>query len=95
MARKQDKRGVVQVQALSMAGEVVVDVSIPVDVYYAESHPLIDDDSYRKARGIRKIIGTVFNYDGELDQRFENEYEPDGAYRRSRTTHSDGTVHED
>ncbi|WP_299469356.1 hypothetical protein [uncultured Gimesia sp.] len=73
----------------------ILDISLPVDDYYCDSHPIIDDNEFRKKMGIRYIEGQIFDYEGNLDQKFKNEYDSEGAYKHSKIVHSDGTIIED
>lgn len=96
-SRKQHDNPVAMViiSAVDESRKQVLELSIPVDDYYGESHPVIDDDVFRSDRAIRYVRGLIFDYDGNLDQEFNNEYGLDGSYIRSKVVHADGTVVED
>ena len=87
--------GVVLLNAFDGSRKIIFELELSVDDYYDESHPLIDDNAYRGERGIRYVHGRIYDYDGKLDQEFNNEYGLDGVYIRSRIVHGDGTIIED
>ena len=87
--------GAVLLDAFDGSRKTIFELVLSVDDYYDESHPVIDDDSYRSERGIRFVHGRIYDYDGKLDQEFNNEYGSDGAYIRSRIVHGDGRIIED
>lgn len=76
-------------------GQVVVTESLQLDVYWDESHPLIDSNEYRATRCIAKIDGILFGDNGQRLQHFENRYGSSGEYLGGRIEHEDGTVNED
>ena len=87
--------GTVLLEAFDISHNMVLEVSMPVDGYYDDSHPLIDENDFRREQGIRFVHGRIFDYAGKIDQEFRNEYDTDGVYVRSRIVHADGTVIED
>ena len=91
-----EPRGLVQLAGFTENGELVLEQTLSVVDYYEELHPIIDDeDAFRAKRGIRLVVGKIYDHDGKLDQEFKNEYAADGGYIRSRIVYSDGTVVED
>ena len=87
-----DLRGLVSLVGYDSSGRVVFDEWLSYENYYGESHPVIDDASYRVKLGIRRVYGKVFDLDGIIDQNFENTYSADGEYLRGRAEHSYGTI---
>jgi len=57
---------------------VVITEKLSVHDYYDGSHPMIDDEEYRKANSIKYIIGLIYDLDGRLDQKFKNQYDRNG-----------------
>jgi len=74
---------------------VVLEERISVFDYYDLLHPVLDEDSdFRRERGIRYVNGTIYNFEGAVDQVFINDYDENGAYVRSQIRFADGTVTE-
>lgn len=78
--------------AFNTRRELVLEESLAIDDYYENSHSMIDDNDFRKQYNIRFVRGCIYDYDGNLDQEFDNEYDDGGTYIRSRIVHADGTV---
>ena len=87
--------GTVRLRAFDKSHKEVSKLKLPIDDYYDNSHPLIDDDEYRRKRAIRFVHGQIFDHEGKFDQEFKNEYDSNGVYVRSKIIHADGTVIED
>lgn len=86
-------RGMVLFSAFNESGELVLEQALSVVDYYEEFHPILDDDNeFRRERGIRLLNGKIYDYDGNLDQEFDNEYDKHGAYVGGRARHADGTI---
>jgi hypothetical protein len=85
-------RGTVLLSAFTESHETILEETLTIDDYYENSSPMIDDNEFRKQHNIRFIHGRIYDYDGKLDQEFNNEYGKDGAYLRSRIVHADGTI---
>jgi len=73
-------------------GATVERVTLSLEDYYEELHPIIDSDAYRAERGVRQIHGEVFGAKGNLTQTFDNRYAADGRFVGGRAVHEDGTV---
>lgn len=82
----------VQLEALDDLQKSLFKLSLPVEEYYSDSHPLIDEDAYRVQQRIRFVTGVIFDLQGKQDQVFHNEYDDKGAFLCSRTEHADGTI---
>ena len=93
LMNKKLRRGKVFLEAIAGDGSIVERREVAYGDYYdGGSLPLIDCDQYRASRGIRKLRGDIFDSTGSLMQRFENDYDDDGAYIGGVAVHNDGTV---
>ena len=88
-------RGVVLLCAYDSSHAMVLEERLTIYDYYDGSPPMIEEDSFRRQYKIRYIRGRIFDYDGNLDQEFNTEYNEDGAYIRGCAKHSDGTTTRD
>lgn len=64
--------------AYDVSGEVVMEQEMPLDKYYDDLHPLIDESEYRRKRRIVRLHGRLFNMKRELYQEFECRSGQDG-----------------
>ena len=80
--------------ALNDAGQQVEEVRLDVHEYYDEACELIDSEDYLARRGIRRVLGAIYDHKGRLDQFFENHYTELGRMTRTRSEHADGTITE-
>ena len=88
-------KGEVILMGLDKDHHVVIEDRISVFDYYDSLLPIIDEEcDYRRERGIRFVSGTIYNYEGVVDQEFTNAYGEDGAYLGSEIRFADGTVSE-
>lgn len=88
-------KGEVILIGLDKDHQVVLEERISVFDYYESLHKILDEDcDYRRDRGIRYVKGTIYDYEGTVDQEFMNVYREDGAYVRSKIKFADGTVSE-
>ncbi len=88
-------KGEVILTGLDASSPVVVEERISVVDYYESLHPILDEEyAYRAQHGIRYVKGRIYDYDGNLDQEFTNEYDENGVYVHSRIVFADGTVSE-
>jgi hypothetical protein len=94
MAKKSPRSKVLLV-AFDEEGSVVERLEISYDDYYSGATQIVDSNSYRAEKGIRRMTGEVYGSKGNLQQTFDNHYSEDGRYVRSRAVHEDGTVIED
>jgi len=85
----------VELVALDADARVVETLTISVEDYYDGSPPPIDDERYRRQRGIRIVDGRIFDDRGRLDQEFTNHHDSHGRRTGGRSVHADGTVNED
>jgi hypothetical protein len=93
---KSNPKGEVILTGLDEEHIVVCEERMSVADYYEALHPILDEDCvYRLQMGIRYVTGKIYNYDGELDQEFTNDYDESGNYVRSKITFADGTVSEE
>ena len=92
--KKTHRRGRVFVVAYNADRNVVAKVELPIDEFYDELHPLIDEQEFRFKQGIRMLTGEIYDLDGTLSQSFENFYDDQGRFVSGRSVHEDGTVTE-
>ncbi len=96
MSRKQPgPKACVELRALSRDGTEVANETMGIEDYYDASPELIDSPQYRTTRGIRSVVGKIYDPKGKLDQQFENRYGADGALEWTRVVHADGQVIEE
>lgn len=88
-------KNVVHLVAKGDTGEIVEQLLLTVDDYYAGRSPILDSSEYRKTRGIRQLFGQIFGSKGQLLQEFSVNYDTQGRYSCSRAVHDDGTIIED
>ena len=88
-------RAVVILMGFDATDTVVAEENISLFEYYDQLHAILDDDvSLRLEKGIRRVVGKIYNEKGELDQEFENDYDGTGKIVRSRIVFADGTISE-
>lgn len=96
MAKKKKIKDVVIMVAADADGNVVEKTEVSYDDFYdGDGVPVVDSNDYRAHRGIRSLSGQIYNYKGDLQSSFENQYSADGAYIKGREVHADGTITED
>jgi len=72
---------------------VIIEERISVFDYYDSLHPILDQDcNFRRERGIRYVIGKIYNYEGFLNQGFLNTYGENGAFIKSQLRLPNGTL---
>jgi hypothetical protein len=74
------------------AGKVVHEQLMSVYDYYEELHPVIDEDDFRKERGLVRLVGTKFDDNGEVEEEWENFYTDTGAISASIVRDGNGEV---
>jgi hypothetical protein len=77
--------------AFNSGGALVFAETLDLSDYWDESHPVIDEDRFRRDRKIRKLVGTLYGSKGQVLQEFENTYRETGALKSSYARHEDGT----
>lgn len=82
-------------EAYSARGDLVEELEMSLEEYYEYQTELIDSSDYRISHGIVKIVGTLYDPSGRIEQRFENLYSQSGEYLSGKTEHCDGTVNKD
>jgi hypothetical protein len=66
-------------------GVLVAEERLSVFDFYENLHAIMDEDStYRVERKIVRVVGSIYNNLGHLDQEFVNDYDADGEYIHSR-----------
>ncbi len=85
--------GEVILTGLDKENQLVIEKRIDVVDYYEMFHPILDEGcAYRNQHKIRYVKGRIYDYDGNLDQEFTNEYDESGQYIRGRSVFADGTI---
>jgi len=74
---------VVILSVQSDGGIILGEENIPLDHWYDDLHPLIDDPTERKARGVRSIEGTQVDSRGVVSKRWRVLYDADGKVEDS------------
>jgi len=92
---QKNPRSQVIIEAFGVEDDLIEKIIVGYDEYYNESSQLIDDGQYRAARGVKRIVGKVYDSRRRLQSEFVNRYRPDGSYAGGKTVHLDGTVTED
>ncbi len=88
-------KAVVVLKGFDAADGLVAEENINLFAYYEELHDILDEDvSLRVEKGIRRVVGQIYNPDGDIDQEFFNDYDVTGKIVRSRIVFADGTVSE-
>ena len=82
--KKKKPKSVAELIAYDNGGQELLKQSIPFEKYYEGINELIDSSAFRKARGIVRVIGKVYDSRGVLVQNFENEYGSDGSYKTTK-----------
>jgi hypothetical protein len=73
-------------------GKVVHEQLMSLYDYYEELHPVIDENDFRKERGIVRLAGTKFDDRGEVEEEWENFYTEVGAISGSVVRDGHGKV---
>lgn len=94
MTKSEEPRHVARLSAYDAEGNLVVHEELPLGVYYEELHDLIDSEEFRRERGVVRLVGELYDDDGNLFQQIENTYTGSGELKHSRIVHGDGTVTE-
>ena len=88
-------KSVVILKGFDAKRSIVVEEHIGLFEYYDQLHAILDEDvTLRLEKGIRHVVGHIYNEKGELDQEFENDYDETGKFVRSRIVFADGTISE-
>jgi hypothetical protein len=88
-------KAVVILKGLDATDTVVAEEHIGLFEYYDQLHAMLDEDpSMRLEKGVRRVVGQIYNENGELDQEFGNDYDDTGKIVRSRIVFADGTISE-
>jgi hypothetical protein len=93
--RRSKARDSAHLIAYDAKDRVVEELKLGFLEYYEELHPLVDENEYRRKRGIRRMAGVLYDSSGTRTQSFEVRYTAKGAYLSMVARHADGTVVED
>ena len=95
MNTRQDLKDTVRLVAYDRNRRQVLDECLSVFDYYDGLHPIIDEDDFRKTRGIARLSGTIFDADGAVSQQFEVRYDEAGAFLCGGARFADGKITDD
>jgi hypothetical protein len=87
-------RHLARLAAYDADGNLVLQEELPLGIYYEELHDLIDSEEFRRDHGVERLVGELYDDDGNLFQQIENTYAETGELRHGRIVHGDGTVTE-
>jgi len=88
-------RAVVILRGFDATNSIVSEEHIGLFEYYDQLHAVLDEDvALRLEKGIRRVVGQIYNEKGALDQEFGNDYDESGKITRSRIVFADGTISE-
>ncbi|HEX3623920.1 MAG TPA: hypothetical protein VH280_00690 [Verrucomicrobiae bacterium] len=90
--KKQALRKLVHLIAFTQDGRQVHEQFLNVDLYYEESHPLLDEAEFRRVRKIIRICGKQFDATTAIVEEFELRYNAAGVLVREGSRLGDGTV---
>ena len=85
-------RDLALISAFDNDGALVFERTMTVRQYYDEVRSLIESPSYRARRGIVKIVGQVYDEQGNLVERFDHCYTSDGRLLRQTVDEDEDTV---
>ena len=94
MTKADNPRHLARLAAYDANGELVMREELPLGLYYEELHDLVDSEEFRRERGVERLVGELYDDDGNLFQQIENRYAATGELSHSRIRHADGTVTE-
>src|SRR4051812_31430283 len=60
--------------------------------YYESAHPVIDDDDFRKVKGIVRLVGIKYDNTGKVEEQWENTYNLNGAYLGGTVRDANGAI---
>jgi hypothetical protein len=95
MSKRKGPRGIVRLISYAADGSVLDRTEVSYEVYYSGQTPVVDSDTFRSEHRVRRLTGEIYGSKGNLQQTFENTYDENGKYLRSRIAYEDGTVVQD
>ncbi|MGE0328624.1 MAG: hypothetical protein AB7K71_31760 [Polyangiaceae bacterium] len=89
--RHPEKRSLLEWDAFNAKGRRVKHGSIPLDEWYDELHPVMDENAYRLKHGIVVVRGRQFDHLGRIDSDWVNYFSArNGELLWSREQRPDG-----
>ena len=76
-------------QGFDARGQVVYREQLSL-AQYPETKHLWDDPNFIRPLGIVRLLGDLFDERGQLEQRYEREYDGEGRYQGGTITYADG-----
>ena len=92
MSKKQPCKNIVQLAAYTTDGQLVLEQDLTLTRFYEDSHPVLDDPEYRKARQIVRLRGTMRNAHGAISREFDVRFDPFGRCMGDAARFADGSV---
>ncbi len=87
----EDLKAIVLLTGYNSRDQIVYSDRIPLDDYHESEH-IWDSLDKIKSLGLIKLEGKVYNYEGKLEQEFENSYsDKTGKYIGGMAKFNDGT----
>jgi hypothetical protein len=80
----------VHLMAYAPNGSQVLEVVLTVEDYYQNSHPLLDEVTFRGNHGVVRLCGTIYDAQGIMNEEFEVRYDQRGAYICDAVRFADG-----
>ena len=91
MSDRSTRRDEAVITGFNDRGDQVFEKSISLHDYWDASHPVIDEDGFRQAWRIRKLVGVLVGPEGNVLQEFENRYNASGTIVSGWARQADGT----
>jgi hypothetical protein len=82
----------VHLLAYDSAGQMVLEQDLSFQQYCERSHPLLDDQCYRKARAITRLSGVITDGNGQKSEEFEVRFDRTGICICDAARFPDGTI---
>ncbi len=92
MKKVRATKGIVRLIAFDLDGKKVIDENLELRSYFEDSHPLLDETSFRKEHRIARVRGTIYNRAGAILEEFKFCYDREGLSVAEATLLENGTA---
>jgi hypothetical protein len=92
MTSKHPHKASVHLIAFDRQGQRVLEQELPFRQYCERTHPLLDDQGYRKIHAIARLSGVITDANGQKSEEFEVRFDDSGACLCDAARFPDGTV---
>ncbi len=92
MKKVRPTKGIVRLIAFDSDGKTVIDEDLELSSYFEDSHPLLDETSFRKEHRIARVRGMIYNRAGAILEEFKFRYDQDGLSIAEATLLENGTA---